>query len=185
MDRKQLDEQRRSLFAALEKEFADELVPAQHNQDGEGRFDSLTLFLEDLTGAGNETIGEFFFLPFVDSDKADLQIFVNYFTIAEEIDEENLSELLAAASILNATIPVGAFAVDAESKSLIYRHAYEMPLPLSDEALKDLVDLSMGTAVQTLQTFGYMLLEVNDGERNAESLLRTLVPDKNGEGEQP
>jgi hypothetical protein len=60
-----------------------------------------------------------------------------------------------------------------------------MPLPLSDEALKDLVDLSMGTAVQTLQTFGYMLLEVNDGERNAESLLRTMVPDKKEEGEQP
>ena len=181
MDRKQLDEQRRALFAALEEEFAGELIPAQHNQDGEGRFDSLTLFLEDLAGPGNETIGEFFFLPFVDSDRADLQIFVNYFTIAEEITEENLSELLAAASILNATIPVGTFAVDAESKTLIYRHAYEMPLPLPDETLKDLVDLSMGTAVQTLQSFGYMLLEVNDGARDAESLLRTLVP----KGERP
>ena len=35
----------------------------------------------------------------------------------------------------------------------------------------------MGVAVDILQRFGYMILEVNDGERNAESLLGVLTPE--------
>ena len=176
MDREKLNSQRQALFARLEEEFTAELIPAKHNEAEEGRFDSLTAFFEDLTAEGNETIGEFFFLPFEDDETADMQLFVNYFTIAEDVSEEYLTDVVYAASVLNSYIPVGTFAYDAAAGSLIYRHATELTLPLSDEELSDRIDHSMGMAVDTLQRFGYLLLEVSDGERTAESVLETLLP---------
>ena len=173
----ELDEQYSDLFAELYEEFTDELIPCELMHEGEGRFNSLTVFFEDLAAEGNATVGEFYFLPLLMNDDSDLQIFVNYFTLETEVAEENLGEVIGAANILNAYLPVGSFFYDPESKGLCYRYAAALPFPLSDEALKDQVDLAMGVAVDILQRFGYMILEVNDGERNAESLLGVLTPE--------
>ena len=60
--------------------------------------------------------------------------------------------------------------VDFARNSIIYRHAYEMPHPSKDKALKSMVDLSMGTAASVMRKFAYMLIEVNEGDRDAESI---------------
>lgn len=175
MKKEEIMQQRRNLFSSLEEEFTDELIPAKHTREEDGSLDAMTAFFEDLVAEGNETIGEFFFMPFAEEAQSDMQIFVNYFTIAENLAEENLMELFSAACTMNAFIPVGAFSYDVVAQALIYRHATEMPMDLSDEMLRDRIDMSMGMAVQTLTSFGYMLLEVAEGKRDADSLLRSLT----------
>lgn len=176
--------QRRDVLWTLADEFSNEMVPARvvksDGTDADEKADQivnettemLTVLFEDLPADGVDAIGEFFFMPLGDED--DMQIFQNVITLDEEVNEEMLPELLLAIIALNNTIPLGAFGVDLAQKSLVYRHSYEMPFPLSSDELKNLVDLSMGMAVSVVKEFAYLLIEVADGKRGAESIVQLL-----------
>lgn len=180
MKREEVFKQRHDILNAVKREFDAELVPAQIMCGGEpvsedavqnGNSDDpeiLTIFIEDLPAQGVDVLGEFFFLP-THSDE-DLQVFMNILTIDTEIEKERSNELLLAIVTLNSYIPVGAFGVDFARNNIVYRHSYEMPHPSKDKALQSAAELSMGVAVSVVKDFGYMLLEVNEGTRDAESI---------------
>ena len=47
-----------------------------------------------------------------------------------------------------------------------------MSFPLSNEALKDRLDLCMGMAVSMIKEFAYLLIEVADGKRSVDSIVQ-------------
>ncbi len=172
--------QRHKLLEDVKRSFDQELIPATmvcddkpYEGNGEDiaegeKTEILTILLEDLPGPGTDAMGEFFFLPSLQGDE--IQVFMNLITVDEEIDKDRLSELLVAIMVLNNHIPVGAFGIDFEQNNIIYRHTYEMPHPSSDKSLRNAVDLSMTLAVSMVKEFAYMLVDVNAGERDAESI---------------
>ena len=177
MDLNVLKEARHEVLTDVEKEFVDELVPARLAQQENSGVDVLTVMLEDGVVDGMDAIGEFFFLESSGDDE--IQFFVNIFTIAEDISDEKLAELAMAISVMNAYLPVGAFALDFQDKSLVYKHTYEMDMDIDKVALKDGVDLSMSVAFQTVSDFGYLLIEVLEGKRDPISVISTFIPEDN------
>ncbi len=174
MNKKKLAQQRRDIFKAMEKEFIDELVPAAFSEGEEDdQAGVLTIFMEDVVVEGGETTGEFFFMP-MDEEEAGIQIFVNLYTLLEEADKEHAGELLAAVSIINAYMPLGAYAYDPSNNNLVYRYSQVMEAELSNEALKNEMEIAMSAALQTAERFTYLLIEVNDGIRNAASVSAFL-----------
>ncbi len=169
MNMLKLAEQRRSIFKGMEQEFVDELVPASYSDGDEEHAGVLTVFLEDIAAQGLESSAEFFFLP-VNEEETGMQIFINLFTLIEEVTEENMTELMLAISMLNAYIPLGAYALDPAEGCLVYKYAKVMPADITKEELHTGMELSMGAAMQTVERFSYLLVEVNDGERNAKSV---------------
>ena len=172
--------QRHKLLKDVKAGFDQELIPAALVCDGnpyegngedlaaDGRTEMLTILLEDLPGAGTDAMGEFFFLPSLQGDE--LQVFMNIITVDEQIVKDRMTDLLLAIAVLNNHIPVGAFGIDFQQNNIIYRHSYEMPHPYAERALRNAVDLSMAAAVSMVKEYAYMLLDVNAGERDAESI---------------
>ena len=175
MDLNSLKETRQEILAEVEKEFTQELVPAKVTEQEGTDVAVLNVILGDGIVDGMDATGEFFFLESAKEDE--IQFFVNVITIAEDISDEKFAELGLAISVMNAYLPVGAFALDITEKNLIYKHTYEMGTEIDKAAMKDNVDLSMSVAFQTATEYGYLLIEVLEGDRDPISVISTFLPE--------
>ncbi len=102
-------------------------------------------------------------------------MFTTIITVTEDLIEENLGELFKGIAGINMFVETGGFAVDFIEKRLIYKHGYEMPMPLDTESLKDIVDLTAGTSMQVAEEFGRYLIEINEGQRDAADSIDTIA----------
>lgn len=166
MEQRKLSEKWLKTLVEIKKEFDEEMIPAQIEEVEDTN--RLMILFEDLADEGTDTMGEFFFLP--SEEGAQVQVFMNVMTVDAEIDKERIGEILSGINILNNFLPVGAFLIDISGEHIVFKKGYEMSTFLSDKALKEAVDLSMGLSVSIVRDFAYMLLEVSSGERNADSI---------------
>lgn len=166
MEQRKISEKWLSTLTEVKKSFDEEMIPSQIEEVGDTN--RLVILFEDLADTGVDTMGEFFFLPA--QEGAQVQIFMNVLTIDVEIDKERMEEILSGINILNNYLPVGAFLVDIVGEHIVFKKGYEMSVSLSDKALKESVDLSMGLAISIVKDFAYMLLEVSSGKRNVDSI---------------
>ncbi len=144
------------------------MVPAQYTE--EETPDVLSVFMDNIAAEGVESIGEFFFMP-MEEEEDGIQLFINMITILENVDEKNLSELLGAIAIINSYIPLGAYAYAPGDGRLLFRYSDIMSVNLSEDQLKEEMNKAMSVTMDTIEQFSYMLIEVNDGERNAASII--------------
>ena len=175
MKREEILKQRHEILEAIEQEFVNEMVPAKIDVDEELNLETLLVLMDDVAEEGLESTGEFFFMPTL-SDNEDIQIFCNVITILERLNEKNLGELYSAIAAINSFIPVGCFTVNPADGTLIYKHNYELPLEVGNKVLKGSVDLCMSTAVLTVRQFAYLLVEIDEGTRTAQSAIDALLP---------
>ena len=172
MNIKKLMELRKQILSDVEKEFIDELIPAKLTEDEGNDVCILNMILSGSDEEMGNASGEFFFLPTAPSDE--VQYFVSLITLYETIPVENISELCAAIAGINTFVTTGGFGIDFGSGSLIYKLVCPMSVYASEETIRDNVDLFMGCAFQAISEFGYMLTEVCEGERNAESVIEVV-----------
>ena len=166
MEQRKLSEKWLKTLVEIKKDFDEEMIPAQIEEVEDTN--RLMILFEDLADEGIDTMGEFFFLP--SEEGAQVQVFVNVLTVDAEIDKDRIGEILSGINILNNFLPVGAFLIDISGEHIVFKKGYEMTVSLSDKALKEAVDLSMGLSVSVVKDFAYMLLEVCSGKRNADSI---------------
>ena len=168
-------EQRMKILKGFEEDLKDELIPALlvEPEAGDETFPLLNILLEDFILEGQTGRGEFFFLPSEEGDE--IQIFTNIITVTENISNANIDELCKAVAGINLFVETGGFAIDYIEGRLIYKHGYEMTMPLDDAALKDMVDLTVGSSLQVAEEYGRYLLEVNEGTRDAMDVVKTLA----------
>ncbi len=174
MNEKELKGRRHAIMEALEQGFVREMIPAKLVMDENLGVETLAVIMEDFAAEGQESTGEFFFMPTGERD--DLQIFCNAITIAEELSGENRNELFNAVMVINAITPVGCFIINPESGALVYKHNYEIPLALDQNVVKMLVDACMSAAFKTVEQMAYLLIDVNEGTRTAQNVIDTLCP---------
>ncbi len=176
MGEKRLVEQRRKILKYIEKDFTDEMIAVAYT-DGETENGTgvLTAFLDDLAIEGTQATGEFFFVP-MDEEEAGMQIFMSVFTLIEEVEEENLGEMIKAISILNAYVPMGAFAYDPSGRVVLFKCSQVMPITLSVMEMQARVEMSMDMAMRVVGRFGYLVYEVGEGIRKASSVSALLSP---------
>ncbi len=174
MDVSALNKVRHEILTEVEKEFVDELVPAKLVDHDGSDAEVLDVIMSDFIVEGMEATGEFFFIPVAEDDE--IQFFVNLITIAEDLDMERVPELGMAIAYMNTYLPVGAFALDVTENTLVYKHTYEMGTEIGEDRMRDNVDLSMGVAFQAVSDFGYLLIEVLEGKRSAQSVIEMFVP---------
>lgn len=172
MNIKSLNEMRSKVLTEIEKEFVEELVPAKFSDSEESAVPVLTVMLGGQDADLGNAMGEFFFMESQPRD--DIQYFISLITLYETIPEENLDELTAVISMINTYVPVGCFSLDAGTGSLVYKFSYPMMIIAPYETVRDGVDMAMGCALMTVSEMGYLLAEVCDGERSAESVIDIL-----------
>ncbi len=168
-----LEEIRHNVLDTVREKMSEDLVPASFRPVDENGVEALTVVMEDSAVDGYDATGEFFFLP--DTSK-DTQFLVSLITIADELHEETINELCIAVSGINTYMPIEGFAIDFLTKSLVFKHTYGIPLDLREEKLQERSELAIGTALQIVGEFGYLLAEVNDGIRSGESVLEIFAP---------
>ena len=174
MDLNKLYKERHDILSMMEQEFTKEFVPAKLTDKDEYDVEVLAVILEEVAVDGLTSTGEFFFLP--SKEDEEIQFFVNLITISEELPPETMGELCGAVAAINTYVTTGAFAVDPVAGSLIFKHVYEMPVDLDKDSVANFVDLSMGTAIQMVQQYAYYLIEVKEGTRTAQNVIRALAP---------
>ena len=174
MDLKKLYEERHEILSSIEEEFTKEFVPAKLSERVGYNVEFLTVLLEEVAVDGLTSTGEFFFLP--NKEGEEIQYFVNLITISEELPDDTMNELCAAVASINTYVMTGAFAVDPVAGTLVYKHAYEMPIDLPKEQVADFVDMTMGITIQMVQQYAYYLIEVKEGKRTAKNVVLSLSP---------
>ena len=172
MNIKSINEMRCKVLSEIEKEFVEELVPAKFSDSDESVVPVLTVMLGGQDADLGNAMGEFFFMESLPRDE--IQYFISLITLYENIPEENLDELTTAISMINTYVPVGGFCLDPGTGSLVYKYSYPMVTIAPYETVRDGVDMAMGCALTTVSEMGYLLAEVCDGERSAESVIDIL-----------
>lgn len=169
MDKTTLKNMRHNVLAATRDEFVTELIPCELLGNDENGVEVLSVLFEDFAMDGYEANAEYFFMPSNDDDE--IQYFVNLVTLLEELNKDNLNELFAAVASINTYVLTGCFSIDAGAGTLVYKHTYELPIDADEETMKLDLDMSMGTAMQMVSDFAYLLIEINEGKRNAQSAI--------------
>ncbi len=169
MKSEELKEIRHRIISEEEQEFVKSLVAARIVEQEDEGTEILAVMLDEIEGYQTDALGEFFFMP--SEEDAEVQFFVNLITISEDLSQETLGELCIAISMLNTYITTGAFAVDPTSGSLIYKNSVAIPINISYEQTKDYVNMAMGISIELVDGIAYMLEEVNEGKRDAKSVI--------------
>ncbi len=165
-----LEDIRHNILSEIRDRMQEELVPADLTERDENGVETLTVVLEEASVEGYDATAEFFFLPYNEGE--DLQQFTSLITIDDDLYEKTIQELSVAVSGINCYLPSEGFAIDFLAKKLIYKHTYIMPAGLDKDDLMESAELAMSTALQTVGAYGYMLAEVNDDKRTAESVIK-------------
>lgn len=169
MDVNELNSIRHNVLVRTKEDFVSEMIPCELLGQDEHEVEVLSVLFQDFALDGYDATGEYFFMPSQEDDE--IQYFVNLVTLTEELNKDNLNELFAAVASINTYVLTGAFAIDAGAGTLIYKHTYEIPIEADEEALQLSVDMSMGTAMQMVSDYGYLLMEINEWKRNAQSAI--------------
>ncbi len=169
MDLNELMNKRHNIFVRTKEDFVSEQIPCELIGQDEHEVEVLSVLFEDFALEGYDATGEYFFMPSQEDDE--IQYFVNLVTLTEDLNKDYLNELFAAVASINTYVLTGTFAIDAGAGTLIYKHTYEMPIEADEETMQLGVDMSMGTAMQMVSDYGYLLMEINEGKRNAQSVI--------------
>lgn len=169
MEKNELMNIRHNILLRAREEFVKGLIPCELLGDGENGVEVLSALFENFALDGFDANGEYFFMPSKEGDE--IQYFVNLVTLSEELNKDCLNELFAAVAAINTYVLTGTFAIDAGAGTLIYKHTYEMPIEAGEDAIALGVDMSMGTAMQMVSDYAYLLIEINEGKRNAQSAI--------------
>ncbi len=170
MDRKTIMNERHSALEALEGLLQEELIAAKLNAAGDaGGVEVLTVIFPELGLDGDGAVGELFFLPVLSEDAA-VQHFNTVITIAGDIDEEQLPLLYEAISYINFRLPCGAFALDRETLSLVFKLSVPLPIDLKGDDLLKEMNICSGNAVAVADRHMDILLRMTEGEAGMEDV---------------
>ena len=174
MDIKKLDALRKEVLIEMENEFTDELIPAKYSEKDGAEIEELVVMMDGIDAGLDDMTSEFFFLPSEEEDE--VQFFISLITVETELNQENIGELLKAVATINTYFVAATFAIDAVAGSLVYKLSYPMAISRAnkEDMLLD-VELSTGTAMQMVESFAYLLCEVNAGTRDSDSVIEILT----------
>ena len=169
MSGKNLEKIRHDILMSTQDKLKENFFSVSLSDKAEHGAEVLLVALGDSSEEDYEALGNFFFLPGGEDDE--LLNFVSLLTISEELHEETIQELCIAVSAINAYMPSEGFAIDFASRSLEFKHTYVLPADLEEADLQEGVELSIAAAIGTVSRYAYLLTEVNEGERTAESVI--------------
>ncbi len=163
MDKEKIMNERHAALEAVEGSLQEDLIAAKLNipEDGNG-IELLTVIFPELGLDGDGAVGELFFLPLMED--AVVQHFVTVLTIADEIEEERYPSLYEAVSYINFRLPCGAYALDDESGSLVFKLSVPLPVELSGDDLIKEMHICSGNAVAAADQHMDLLLRMLDGD---------------------
>ena len=170
MDKEQIMKERHEVLEELEGSLQEELIAAKLNTPEEGNgTEVLTVIFPEMGMDGDGVIGELFFLPVI-SDDTEVQHFATILTIADEIEKDRYPALYEAISYINFRLPCGAYALDDETGSLVYKLTVPVPAELSKEELLKEMNICSGNAVAAADLHMDLLLRMLDGDTSMDDV---------------
>lgn len=174
MNKDTILKERRSILDRIMTDMQEDLTPAlMREPEGENDPPILSVVFEGIGMEHEEAFGEFYFLPLPD-EKPLVQYFAAIITIADELEDEHLSELFEAMSYINFTIPCGSYSIDSEKRFLAYRLTVPLPMDMDSEALYNELNVVIGNAVAVADIHADILLKVLSGEMSVEEVKKLL-----------
>ena len=174
MNIEELMNKRHNVLEKIGGEMQEHLIAAQlaapEEQDAP---EGLNVVLDGIGFGGEEAIGEFCFLP-VSSEEAEVQYFTAVITIADELDTERIGELFEAMSYINFKVPAGSYSIDKDRSFLVYKLTTPLSIGLSEDALYEQVNISMGTATAMADLYMDLLLRILENEITLQDVITAL-----------
>ncbi|MCR5775343.1 MAG: YbjN domain-containing protein [Lachnospiraceae bacterium] len=125
----------------------------------------------EIPGFGADLVsvlGEFFFLPFEDTE---VLFFSSVITLTTQLPSQAVTDVLAGIARLNYYLPCGCFALGDDDKILVYR--FTVPIVGEEDIEKQYEDASIAvdTAITTAETFEGQLKLLIKGDITVEDLI--------------
>ncbi len=170
MDKEKIITERHEALEKLEALLNEELIAARLNTPEEGNgTEILTVIFPELGIDGDGAVGELFFLP-IFFDEATVQHFATILSIADEIGAEQYPTLYEAISYINFRLPCGAYALDDETGSLVFKLTVPFPMELSGHDLLKELNICAANAMAAADQHMNLLLRMLDGEASMDDV---------------
>lgn len=101
----------------------------------------------DVGLKGDEVLGEYYFLP-DKNEEQDYHNMVFVLMLLDDLKEEHLADVIRAISVVNFLLPRGAFVVDEENGTLMYRYVAAFPAKEPEEEMFSLAKFHIAFSVQ-------------------------------------
>ncbi len=175
MDIKKINKERHEILESIGEDLEKEMVASVMRKATEDKEspEILTVDFDELGLGHDSVLGEFYFYP-VGSEEDTVSFFASVLTVADELSEENLSNVYEAISILNFHMLSGAFGVSQDHRFLAYKQCVAYSLDMDKESLRKHVDLTMGNAVSIVDQWADMVLRISEGEGTVDDILDAL-----------
>ena len=95
-------------------------------------------------------------------------------TISEELPPERLPALYEAISYINFNVPVGSFCIDKDHRFLCYVLNTLMPVEMEDDLVFQEMDIVLGNAFASADTYIGILSDVLSGKIDADGVVEFL-----------
>ncbi len=106
---------------------------------------------------------------------AQIQHFNTVITLADDLEKEQFPALYEAISYINFRLVCGAYALDEESGSLVFKLSVPMPIDLQGEDLIREINICSGNAVAVLDQHIDLVLGIADGEATMDDVKATWI----------
>ena len=112
----------------------------------------LTTLHRNLGMAGNEVMGQFYFLPLLDEEQP-FHFFTSMMTLDEEVPADKYEDLAMAATMLNFYLPGGSFIVEKDGGIIAFKNTSYIPVNVTLEDALVLADANMGVAFNLTDSY--------------------------------
>lgn len=176
MDIEKIKKQREKLLQKANEELKDELIPSVIKDKEESGIEDgiLAILFDELGSNSDEAFGEFFFSPVI-TDEDEVQYFNCVIVLTQDIDKDKLPLLYEAFAYINFYIPYGAFAIDADHESIVYRYTQALPIRMKDEDLYAQIQIAMGNAISMADSNINLVLSLEDGTMDLEDVRDVFI----------
>ena len=172
MEIKELESRRHELLEDLTQELNDSQIAAVVRKE-EGAPEMVSAILDELGDGETEVMGTFYFRP-PESEEDEAQVFMIVLTISEELPPERLPALYEAIYYINFNIPVGSFCIDKDHRFLCYVLNTLMPVEMEDDLVFQEMDIALGNAFASADTYIGILSDVLSGKIDADGVVEFL-----------
>ncbi len=175
MNKNELEQKQQSILESLESSFQKQEVFAAILPKEETA--AVNMLVVQHTGFGEdaeEAMGEYYFLPAREED-AWFHYFVESITLSEDLPEDKQGVLGAAVSMINFTLPVGAFCLSPDGKVIFYRYTLMLEADRDTEHTEAMIRSSMLNVLQYAVRWADALDALEYGRMTLEEFTETFA----------
>lgn len=175
MEKKELEQKQSAFLKSLQNSFTEaDVFSTIVSKEETTVADTLVVQHTGIGEEAEEAMGEYYFMPTTEEEDTWFQYFAEVITLSEEVPEDKRGVIAAAISMINFTLPAGAFCLSLDGKSLFYRYTMMLEADKDLNHMEFLLRNSMINSIQIVTRWADVLDALEYGRMTFEEFAGSV-----------